>query len=119
MSIKRRLQYQSNQIINACKSLSLPNWAIGLPMRLSLATLVVLMGVMYIGKVNSMAAGSYEIHNLEKQVSVLTEEINKVNVAVAENSSLKSVNARLADLNMVQLQDIKHVNLNNGEVALK
>ncbi len=119
MSLKRQLQFKYQNFINALQSLSLPGWMTGAVSRSTLLALILLLGGAYIFQTNSAATRGYEMANLEKQIAGLESDIQKVNVAVAKESSLAALDAKLKNTKMVAVSEVKFLNINSNEIALR
>ena len=119
MSFKRQLQFKYQNFINAMQSLSLPLWMTGVVCRATLSVAVVLLGFAYVFQTSTAATRGYEMANLEKKIASLEGEIQKINVLVAKANSLSVIDAKLKDTKMVAITSIKHLNVNNIEMALR
>jgi len=91
----------------------------GVVCRATLSVAVILLGSAYVFQTSSAATRGYEMANLEKQIASLEAEIQKTNVLVAKANSLSVIDAKLQDTKMVAITSIKHLNVNNGEMALR
>jgi len=118
MSIKRQLQFRYRGFVNYLRSLSLPAWVDGPAIRVMIVGAIVVMGAAYILKTTSSATGGYELDKLETQVSSLQAEIQKIQIQIADNSSINSIQSRLATMNMVDAGSIKYMDLSAKDVAV-
>ena len=119
MSLKRRFEYQSNQFVSALTSISIPEWMTGTGMRVGLTMCVILFGVMYMAEISRAATGSYRLRDQENAVAQLNVEIQKLEVAVAEQGSLVAVRSRLPELGMARVDAVKVVMVGGGVVATR
>lgn len=119
MSLKRRLENQYQQFAFAVKTITLPAWFNHSLVKVGLASTVILFGVLYLLQTSTTATGGYEIRNLEKQADALSDEIQKVEIAVAEEGSMPNIQKRLSAVNMVAVESIKFVAPVGGAVALR
>jgi len=117
MSLKRQIQYQYSNLIQAFLSLEIPAWVNSKGIKMILIVIIVFSGLGYITKTASGASGGYEIHSLEAKVQNLEEEISKLNVEVAENSSLASISGRVEGKNLVPVQTISFYSHDDQQVA--
>jgi hypothetical protein len=119
MSLKRRLEDQYQQFSFAVRTITLPVWFNHSLVKAGLASATILFGVLYLLQTSVTATSGYEIRNLEKQTDVLTDEIQKVEIAVAEQSAMPNIQKRLSSVNMVVVENIKFVAPVSGAVALR
>lgn len=108
MSLKRRFKAQLNELSNYINDLRLPVFMTGKTARIVLSLVVVFCGVGYIFQVSSTAVSGYEINGLQNQSDDLKKEIQKLQVEIADYSSLNSVQKRATNLGMVAMGDIKY-----------
>lgn len=119
MFLKRRLENQYRQFIFSFKSISLPNWLDGRLFKITLSSFVVLFGILYLFQTNNTAASGYEINRLEKQIDGLSSEIQKNEIAIAQEGSMVNIQTRLSVADMIPASDIKFIDLSAGSVALR
>ncbi len=117
MSIKRQIQYQFKNLLQAFTSWRLPAWVNGWAIKVFLIAIILFFGSSYILKIASGASSSYEIHKLENQAQNLEEDLNKLKVAVAEYSSLSSINSRLKETGMVPVGSLTFYDTEEQKVA--
>ncbi len=96
----------------------MPLWIDGLSVRVVFCVAIMFLTVAYACEANRSATIGFELRDLENQVSVLDLENAKIAARVAEDGSLASVQARLKDMNMAAVGEIKHISL-GGQVAKK
>ncbi len=87
--------------------------------RLALFSIIFLFSFAYIIKTTASATSGYQMHELEKQTSALETEVQKLQVEIADNSSMNNIQSRLAKLNMIEASGIKYFTVKNTEVAKK
>jgi len=119
MSLKRRLENQYQRFAFAVRTTSFPDWLSHPATRIGLAVVVLFFGVLYLLQISTTSTGGYAIRDLEKKVDTLSTEIQKVQIAVAEESAMPSIQKRLLGANMVKVEKIKFVNPVGGSVALR
>ncbi len=117
MSFKRQLQYKYAHVRNALLSWSLPSWLYSRIFRFVLIAIIAVVGCSYIVKTTASATSGYDLHTLEKKVGELQTEIQKVEIRIADNSSIRSVRARLTGLRMTEIHDMKYLTARNTAVA--
>ncbi|MDI6778211.1 MAG: cell division protein FtsL [Patescibacteria group bacterium] len=83
-----------------------------------LVTLICALGVFYIFEVNNLATKGYEIDKLEKQLSNLQKENERLQIQAAELKSMYKIEEKTKDLNMIAPKDVSYLNL-PGDVAMK
>lgn len=116
MSLKRRLQYQTNQFVKAVTDITVPTWMTGVGMRVTLSLCVVLFGVLYMAEISRAATGSYKLRDMENAVEQLNIEIQKLEVAVAEQGALVAVKSRVEKIGMAPAGVVKVV-VHTGEMV--
>ncbi|MEK7680984.1 MAG: hypothetical protein AAB348_02990 [Patescibacteria group bacterium] len=109
MSIKRQIQFKYQNFIKGIQCLSLPRWVDSLAIRVVVVAVLFVVGVAYIVKTASSATSGYEMTKLEKQVVALENDIQKVQIEIADSSSIKNVQSRLVKLNMVPANGFKYL----------
>ena len=119
MSLKRQIQYKYKNFVSSARSVSLPKWVTSKATRVILSLIIVFFGVAYVLNTTASATGGFEMNKLEKQVEALEAEVQKLQVEIADNSSMSNIQSRLAKLNMVGTADIKYFTVRNTEVAKK
>ena len=119
MSLKRRLENQYQQFAFAIKTIALPAWFNHSLVKFGLVGATILFGVLYLLQTGITATGGYQIHDLEKQVDALSTDIQKVEIAVAEESAMPNIQKRLSSVNIVPVEQIKFVSPIGGAVALR
>lgn len=119
MSLKRRLENQYQQFVFAIKTISLPECFNHSSIKISLTLTTILFGVLYLLQVSTTATGGYEIRKLETQTDALITEIQKIEIAVAEESAMPNIQKRLSSVNMVPVENITFVEPVGSVVALR
>ncbi len=74
-----------------------------------LALLVVFFSILYIAQANSVATGGYKIQKYDAELMVLQSENNRLNLELTEIQSLKFLEERVENLNMVKISQIEYV----------
>lgn len=119
MSFKRRFQYRYANLLAVLRSIRMFNWMFSGRTRGVLFAILAVFGILYIVKTTSFASTGYEINNLEKQVDQLENEIQKINIEVADFSSINNIKTRLSGLDMVTAEKIKYLQPKQEEMAKK
>ena len=119
MSIKRQFQYQYKNFRDAFYSLELPAWINCRAVRASLLIITLFFGSAYVIKTASSASSGYEIYRLENKTQVLQQEISKLEVDLADQSSLITINKRLKEVNMVSVGNLSFYQPSGQSVARK
>ncbi len=109
MSLQRQLRSQYGQVIHFFNALTLPAWMTGGGMRAGLLVILIVSSVAYVLKTSSSVALGYQIKGLETTIETLALEQQKMAVEVASYRSMASIEARLAELQMVPVATIKHL----------
>jgi hypothetical protein len=85
-------------------------WAFGL--------CVVLLGVFYLYQVNDLATKGYEIKDIEKQITSLSEVNKNKRIREVELRSMYNIEKATESLNLVSAKDVTYIDL-GGPVAMK
>ena len=109
MSFKRQIKYQYQQITTYVETFALPEWVGGLQVRLILVGLAMVLSVIYVCETSSAATSGYKMHDLENQVGQLQSEIQKVQVQIADESSMVRLEQRLNGSGMVAVGQVKYL----------
>ena len=117
MSIKRQIQSHYKNLLNSIHSIELPAWLTSLPLRVGLAMIVVMLSLAYVTQVSDAATTGYQINDLEKRVSNLSEEIQGLEIKVAYNSTLSSIQTRLSSTNMIAVTKVNYLSVSGAAMA--
>ncbi|MCX6780138.1 MAG: hypothetical protein NT034_03095 [Candidatus Magasanikbacteria bacterium] len=117
MSYKRQLQAHYHNFINAVRTTEVPAWISGRGMRSTLLLSVVFLSGAYMVRINSVSASGYEIHNLEKQVSEMDNQVQDLQIKIADAGSMNNIEKRLPDLNLVAVGKVQRLTT-AGAVAI-
>lgn len=90
---------------------------VGLGIRFSLVAGISLLGVLYLMQTSTVSTKGFALQDLEKQVAKLEQENRKIEVSIAEFSSMKSIQERLDGLDLVPVEEIAYANDNGTTVA--
>jgi len=80
--------------------------------------LLIISGILYIYSINSSAVKGYQMKQVEKQISDLEKENDKLKIREAELKSLYHVEEATKDLNMAEMKNVSYVE-QTSPVALK
>lgn len=95
MSLKRRIQSQYRDLLHSIYSLRLPVWLTCKTTRIILLSAIIIFGSAYIIKTAATAASGYQIYDLENKTQALEAEIKKLEIEIADYSSMSSIQRRL------------------------
>ncbi|MBD3311493.1 MAG: hypothetical protein GF349_03285 [Candidatus Magasanikbacteria bacterium] len=99
---------QKRQTLRQQKKAS-KNWFLGKTFRVSLIALVIVLGVLFLGKISSVSTKGFAISDLEEKKSELERETGKLEVEIAKYRSMKSIQERLAQIEMVESGEMEYV----------
>ena len=119
MSIKRQIQSKYRSLAHSLQTIKMPSWLTSKTTRLALFSIIFLFSIAYIVNTTSSATSGYQMRELEKQTAALEIEVQKLQVEIADNSSMNNIQSRLAKLNMIEAKNIKYFTVKNTEVAKK
>jgi hypothetical protein len=123
MTLKRKLKYKAGYYRRCFQALMqgevIPAWLRGRTARVVYLSILTLFLVAYVREVSSAATSGYEMRDLQNQVSALNEEIRGLNVQVAADTSLPTLQKRLADSGLTRANSITYLNSVASVVAKK
>lgn len=73
----------------------------------------------YLGLNNQLAQKGFAVRQLEREIAVLQDEREKLNLSVVENQSMESLNSRVGGLGMVPVTAVDYVEDVSGSVAVR
>ena len=117
MSIKRQIQSKYRNLVHAIETISMPQWLTSKTTRFGLLVVIFLFSIAYVVNTTSSATSGYQMHELEKQKLSLETEVQKLQVEIADNSSMSSISSRLVKLNMTEVSNVKYLTIKNTPVA--
>lgn len=85
--------------------------------RLSLVGFIVVFGALYIWQTNTVSTKGYAISELEQQIKQLEHENRRLDVRIAEYSSMKSIEQRLGQISLVPADSVEYVSIAGTAVA--
>ena len=118
MSYKRQFQAHYHNFIHALRTITVPEWVGGKTMRASLLTMVIIMSVAYMIRVNSAATRGYEAHALEKQISEMNVDLQNMQIKIADAGSMNNIEKRLQGMGLAVAEDIQQYNIVGGVMAV-
>jgi hypothetical protein len=119
MSIKRQISHKLRTVAVAFQSDLLPAWIFSPVMRLGFCAIIVSFGAAYVVNITASATSGYQMRLLEKQVSALELDVRKLEVEIADNTSMSSIASRVQKTQMTEVADVKFLAGTNGAVAKK
>ena len=117
MSLKRQIQHKYNNLLNSLQTIRLPLWVTSRATRVALFSIILFFSIAYIVNPTASATSGYKMHELEKQTALLETEVQKLQVEIADNSSMSSISSRLVKLNMVEIGSVKYFTNKSAVVA--
>jgi len=91
------------------KRLAVQKWLVSTTFRSILLGGIVVFGVLYLVKVNTVSTQGFVISDLESQVQDLERENQRLDVQIASYRSMHSLEARLSDTDLVVATDMEYV----------
>jgi len=92
---------------------------LGTTCRVLLIVLIAIFGIMYLLQTSSVSTKGYEISDLENQIRLLEEASQKIEFEIATQQSMKNIQQRLQDTELVVANDVEYITLMGSAVALK
>jgi cell division protein FtsL len=85
--------------------------------RVILAVFVFSFGVLYVVNTSSISTKGYDMSDLEKQITSLERENQRLEFKIANYSSMQSIQERLKDMDLVTAENIEYAVIVGSEVA--
>lgn len=85
--------------------------------RAVLSLCVVLFGFMYVWQTNTVSTKGYMISDLERQIQDLEHETRRLEVDIAKHTSMRSIQERLSEVDLVVASEIEYVSVIGNAVA--
>lgn len=70
-------------------------------------------------KTSSVSTKGYEINDLKNKIQELEYENQRLDFEIANYRSMRSIQERLKDMNLVVATDVKYVNLTGSAMAMR
>ena len=109
MSMKLRIKYAYRSLAQRILSVRLPAVLTGLQARLFVLSFVIVGTVGYMAMTNNLATSGYQVHDLENQVAGLQQDVEKLNIQVASNQSMASIQKRLPNVAMAPETNVAYI----------
>ncbi|PIT88281.1 MAG: hypothetical protein COU29_03375 [Candidatus Magasanikbacteria bacterium CG10_big_fil_rev_8_21_14_0_10_36_32] len=121
MSLRRKIKYQFEYyhrfLLSVGSCLRPPAWLVGRGMRVICLFLLTVVSVAYIGAISRAAGSGYQMKSLQKRVDNLQMEIQKIDVDIAGQNSMSSLEKRLQETDMILVKNIKYIVISGSEMA--
>lgn len=85
--------------------------------RVVLGFCMILFGFMYIWQTNTVSTKGYTLTDLEKRINTLETETRRLDVEIAQHTSIGNLQERLTSTNLVAATEIKYLTLSGNTVA--
>ena len=89
----------------------------GSTFRITLATIGLVLGVLYIIQVSAITATGYDLATLERQIEELKRENQRLSLQIATHRSMTNIEKRIADLELVSVDAIEYLRSGDAVVA--
>ena len=87
--------------------------------RFVLVFFVGFFGVLYVMQTSDLSAKGYEIGDLQKQLTVLNQDNQKLEYEIANQQSMKNLEQRVKKMNLVVAENIEYATVLSNEVAVR
>jgi hypothetical protein len=111
MSLRLRVRYQVKYLTEYLGSFQMPRFLTGGAARFTLAALTIFLLGGFVYQISFLTTGGYEIAKLEKSISAVSDENDKLKTEIASYQSISSVQKRLQSLGMVKGENVRYVRL--------
>jgi len=91
--------------------------------RIALGLMVVLtiflLAIIYLAQINATIAGTYQLGDYQKKLTLIQQENQHLLVALAKEQSLPFLGEKVKNMNMVAVDKIEYLNDLAGQMAVK
>lgn len=101
------------------KKLELKRMLLSSSFRAGLIVFVSVFGILYVMQTTEVSTKGYVINDLEKQVHLLKQETRKLEVEIAKNSSMQSIQSRLINTDLVSIAQVEYITPIGNAVAVR
>jgi len=101
--------YISTIQINRQKKEALRVWLFSTSFRITLIVGIIVFSILYLLQMTALSTKSFNINDMQKQLTVLKHEDKKLTVQIAEYRSMKSLQTRLAKLDLVPVDHVVYL----------
>ncbi len=92
-------------------------WFLGKTFRLILSFFLVVVSVLFLAKISSVSTKGFEISDLEEKKIALEQDTRQLEVEIAKYRSMDSIQSRLAQIGMVEAENMHFILPAGTEVA--
>lgn len=85
--------------------------------RICLCVFILVFGVLHVINLSTMSTKGYDMTELQKKITMLERENQKLEFKIAKHSSMQSIQERLGDMKMVSADNIEYATLIGTAVA--
>ncbi len=85
--------------------------------RIALSVLIVFLGVLNIVNLSSLSTKGYDISDLQKQITSLERENQKLEFNIARHGSMQSIQERLKNMDMIAADNVEYATIVGNTVA--
>lgn len=85
--------------------------------RVGVCSLMVLFGFLYVWQTNTISTKGYVMSDLEKKIQELERETKKLQVDIAQQTSIETLQNRLSGSGLVAVNDVQYMNVLGSAVA--
>lgn len=89
------------------------------PLRILVLAILVTVGIVYVWQISQVSTQGYYLKDLERQVSILEKQNEKLSFEMAELNSMARIESTAKTLGMVKSDSIVYLTQTDDSVALK
>lgn len=109
--------YLQSKITLRQKKQRFNKFILGASFRISLIIFIIVFSLLYIWQTNSVSTKGYIISDLEKNTQQLEYENRRLEVDIAKNTSMQSIQERIKNINLVVVDRIEYLTAVGSSVA--
>lgn len=87
--------------------------------RVVLMVLIVLFGIVYLIKMNSVSTSGYKISKLNKKIDKLESQNRQIKVKIAQKKSLQNITKRVQKYNFVPANNLAYIETKDKAIVKK
>jgi cell division protein FtsL len=113
------VSYPSNYQTLREKNLAVQHWYFSTTCRVALLVVLAFFGVLYVTQISKASTQGYVMRDLQKQIQTLQQVNQKLEFEIASLSSMKSIQERLKNTDLVVADQMQYITLTGSAVALR
>ena len=101
------------------KRMAIRQWFLGASCRFLIVGLIVFFGSLFVWKTGVVSTKGYDLNDYERELQAVQEENQRLQLAIAQAGSLKSIEERLPQLGLVAVDQVQYAAFPGTAMALR